>query len=73
MRKKLLFLALALTAAAVSLPAPRAEAAGGGGFGCPQCVTYADGSQCCVSCWCDSSGVPIACTNHYCPPPGGID
>lgn len=48
------------------------------GFSCPQCTTYSDGSQCCVSCWCDGSGMPVACTNNYCPPPGeergfGID
>jgi hypothetical protein len=48
-------------------PAPQGEE--GGGY-CPQCTTYADGSQCCVSCTCDASGTPIACTDHYCPPPG---
>jgi hypothetical protein len=69
MRRKLMFLALALTAAAVSLPTPRAEAASG--YSCPRCVTYADGSQCCVSCWCNGSGVPVACTDNYCPPAGG--
>jgi hypothetical protein len=26
-----------------------------------------------VSCWCNASGIPIACTDHYCPPEGGID
>jgi hypothetical protein len=70
MRKKMLMLALALIAAA-SFTAPRAEAAGG--YSCPQCITYSNGSRCCVSCWCNSSGVPIACTDHYCPPEGGID
>ncbi|HEX4965194.1 MAG TPA: hypothetical protein VF173_30575 [Thermoanaerobaculia bacterium] len=71
MRKKMLFLALAMAAAAGALSAPRATAEGG--FGCPICTTYADGSQCCVSCWCDGNGVPIACTNHYCPPADGGD
>ena len=70
MRKRMMLLALALTTVA-SLTAPRAEAAGG--YSCPRCVTYADGSQCCVSCWCSSSGFPIACTDNYCPPPGGIN
>ena len=65
MRKKLLFLTLALTTAALSLPAPRAEA--GGTHACPRCKTYPDGSQCCVSCVCGSNGIPIACTNNYCP------
>jgi hypothetical protein len=69
MRKKMLFLTLALTAAALSLPAPQAAAAGT--QSCRRCVTYSDGSKCCVSCVCDSSGIPIACTNNYCPPAGG--
>ena len=68
MRKRMLFLALALTALA-SLPLRRAEA--GGTHACPRCTTYPDGSQCCVSCVCNSSGIPIACTNNYCPPAGG--
>ena len=71
MRKRLLLLALPLLALASSLPAHRAEA--GGGFSCPRCTTYADGSQCCVSCWCNANGAPIACTNHFCPPAGGVD
>jgi hypothetical protein len=68
MRQRLLFLALALTAAAaVSLPAPRAEASGG--YSCLQCVTYSDGSQCCVNCWCDSSGSPMTCAQNACDSP----
>jgi hypothetical protein len=70
MRKKMLFLALALTALA-ALPMRHAEAAGS--TFCPHCTTYPDGSQCCVSCWCNAQGIPIACTDHYCPPAGGID
>lgn len=66
MRKRLMFLALALTAAAVSLPAPRAEASGG--YSCPQCVTYSDGSQCCVNCWC--SEFFMACNQNACAPAG---
>jgi hypothetical protein len=69
MRKKMLFLALSLAMLAGSLSASRAVA--GGTHACPICTTYADGSQCCVSCVCDSSGIPIACTNNYCPPAGG--
>jgi len=68
MLKRMLFLALALTATAVALPAPRAEA--GGTYSCPRCTTYEDGSRCCVSCICQN-GIPIACTDHYCPPAGG--
>lgn len=71
MRKKLLLLGLALAAVTASLSAPRVEASGG--FSCPRCVTYADGSQCCVSCWCDKHGNVVACTDHFCPPPGGIN
>ena len=67
MKKRMLFLALALTALA-SLPLHRAEA-GGGTVSCPRCVTYADGSRCCVSCICDATtGALVACTNHFCPP-----
>jgi len=69
MRKKMLFLALSLAMLAGSLSASRAVA--GGTHACPICTTYADGSQCCVSCVCNSSGIPIACTNNYCPPAGG--
>lgn len=71
MRRKMLFLTLALAAAAASLSIPRAEAATN--YYCPHCVTYSNGSQCCVSCWCNASGIPVACTDHYCPPEGGID
>jgi len=74
MFRKVLFLACLLLALLCSLPARRAEAEGG--FSCPRCTTYANGSQCCVSCWCDANGFPIACTNHFCPPPdggGGVD
>jgi hypothetical protein len=70
MRKKMLFLALALAAAAASFT-PRAEAVGN--HACPQCVTYSDGSQCCVSCLCNSHNVAIWCTDNYCPPEGGIN
>lgn len=40
------------------------------GYSCPICTTYADGSQCCVSCYCDGTGMTVACTQNYCPPPG---
>ncbi|HSS49897.1 MAG TPA: hypothetical protein VLX28_13250 [Thermoanaerobaculia bacterium] len=69
MRKKMLLLTLALAAVAASLSTIRVEA--GGTHACPRCVTYADGSQCCASCICDASGRVIACTNNFCPPPGG--
>jgi hypothetical protein len=68
MRKKMLFLAVALVAVAVSLSTVPAEA--GGTHACPICTTYADGSQCCVSCICGASGRVIACTNNFCPPAG---
>ena len=68
MRKKMLFLALALAATA-GLTAPRTAAAGY--YACPICTTYADGSQCCVSCICNGLGQTVACTNNYCPPEGG--
>jgi len=71
MRKKMLFLALALAATA-SLTAPRTGVATTY-HSCPICTTYPDGSQCCVSCICDEKGHRVACTDHYCPPAGGID
>ncbi|HEX3554462.1 MAG TPA: hypothetical protein VIA62_14660 [Thermoanaerobaculia bacterium] len=67
MRKKMLLLTLSLLALAGALATPRAEA--GGNHACPRCTTYADGSQCCVSCVCNSAGFPIACTQNACPPP----
>jgi hypothetical protein len=70
MRKKMLFLALALTATA-SLTTPLTAATTY--TSCPICTTYADGSQCCVSCICDSTGRIVACTDHYCPPEGGLN
>lgn len=66
MRKKLLLLALALIAFGGAL-SPRAEAAGN--HACPICTTYPDGSQCCVSCFCNAQGIPVACTDHFCPEP----
>jgi hypothetical protein len=69
MRKKMLLLALSLAAVAAAASTSRATA--GGTHSCPICTTYADGSQCCVSCICDSSGRIVACTNHFCPPAGG--
>lgn len=69
MRKKMLLLALSLATLAGSLSASRAVA--GGTHACPRCTTYPDGSQCCVSCICNSAGFPIACTNNFCPPAGG--
>lgn len=52
MRKKLMLLVLSLAAVAGSLAVPQAQAA--------------DTHPCrfpCRSCICDSSGIPIACTN----------
>jgi hypothetical protein len=69
MRKKMLLLALALLALAGSLTGVEAA----GTHSCPRCTTYPNGSQCCVSCICNGAGIPIACTNNYCPPAGGID
>ncbi|MBW8878380.1 MAG: hypothetical protein JF614_25745 [Acidobacteria bacterium] len=71
MRKKMLLLTLSLATVAGALMAPRVEA--GGTHGCPRCTTYADGSRCCVSCVCNSAGIPIACTQNFCPPPGGLE
>jgi hypothetical protein len=67
MRKKMLFLVFALLL--TSLSVLRAD----GTHACPRCTTYPDGSKCCVSCICDSCGIPIACTDNYCPPPDGTD
>jgi hypothetical protein len=67
MPKKMLLLVLALAALAGALVSPLAEA--GGNHACPICTTYPDGSQCCVSCWCDSAGRIVACTDHFCPDP----
>jgi len=64
MRKKMLLPAL-LLAAVAGFSSPRADAAGS--YACPICTTYPDGSTCCVSCWCDSSGRILACTDNYCP------
>lgn len=71
MRKKMLFLVLALAATAGSLSTSRATASTT--HSCTFCTTYSDGSQCCRSCVCNSSGLPIACTQNFCPPAGGVD
>ena len=65
MRKKLMLLAL-LLASVAGFSNPRADAAAGS-HSCSSCTTYPDGSTCCVSCWCDSSGGVIACTDNFCP------
>jgi hypothetical protein len=70
MRKKMLFLVLALAASVSSVTSSRAVASGT--HACPICTTYPDGSQCCRSCICGANGIPIACTNVYCPPAGGV-
>jgi len=64
MRKKMLFLALALATATASLTAPSAQAGpplGGGPLDhtCPMCTTFSDGSQCCITCQCNDSGVTL--------------
>jgi hypothetical protein len=64
MRKKMLFMLLALATTAGALT-PRADAATG--YFCPSCTTYPDGSSCCVSCWCNGQGIPVWCTDNYCP------
>jgi hypothetical protein len=69
MRTKMLFLTLALAATAASLTAPRAVA--GSTYACPQCTTYADGTQCCVSCICSTTSRVIACTDNFCAPADG--
>ena len=69
MHKKTLLLILSLVAVAGTFLGSFAEA--GGTHACPICTTYADGSQCCVSCICDAAGHRIACTNHFCPPADG--
>jgi hypothetical protein len=66
MRKKMLLLALTLAATA-SLTTPRAQAgplSGGGPFhACPMCTTFSDGSQCCITCQCNDSGVTVCPLN----------
>ncbi len=71
MRKKLTFLGFAFALLAGSLTVHRAD--GAPTHPCPQCTTYPDGSQCCVSCVCNGQGIPIACTDNFCPPAGGGD
>ena len=70
MRKKMLLLAFALAAMAGSLAAPRAVASTT--HSCNFCTTYPDGSQCCRACVCGANGVPLACTQNFCPPAGGV-
>ena len=69
MRKKLLLLALSLVTAA-ALTAPRAQASllGGGGpyHACPQCTTFEDGSQCCITCQCSADGSVTLCPENAC-------
>ncbi len=77
MRKKMLLLALSLAAVAGSLTAPRAQAgllSGGGPYhACPICTTYADGSQCCITCQCSADGNTVICPQIGCAPaPGGL-
>jgi hypothetical protein len=70
MRKKMLLLTLVLAATA-TLAAPRAQAfpPGGGPYhSCPVCTTYADGSQCCITCQCGASGTPVICPQIACAP-----
>jgi hypothetical protein len=68
MRKKMLLLGLAMVATVVSLSTPSVNACSY--TACPICTTYADGSECCVSCICCGKTL-IACTDHYCPPADG--
>lgn len=66
MRKMILLaVAFSLSLAALSF-SPRVEA--DSGYPCPQCTTYPDGSQCCVSCTCSSNGrfILMACTENAC-------
>lgn len=70
--RRMLFLILVLAMmVTIAGSTPRVEADGGGS--CPICTTYADGSQCCVPCWCDGNGQIVACTDLYCPPADGGD
>jgi hypothetical protein len=70
MRKKLLLLAISLAATAASLTAPRVQASplGGGGpyHACPQCTTFDDGSQCCITCQCSADGNVTLCPDIGC-------
>ena len=68
MRKMILLAAaFSLSLAAVSF-SPRAQA--DDSYPCPQCTTYPDGSQCCVSCTCFSSGrfTISMCAENACAP-----
>jgi hypothetical protein len=71
--RKVLLLILVLTLSSLALLAGSFAEAGPTYHACPICTTYPDGSTCCVSCICDSSGRLVACTNHFCPPAGGGD
>jgi hypothetical protein len=71
MRRKMLFLVLSLAALVGSLAVPAASAGEEDASSyCPQCTYYANGSSCCVPCWCQN-GIAVACTNLYCPPADG--
>ena len=66
MRKKMLFLALALAAtASLAVPSAQATPFGGGGpfHACPMCTTLSNGSQCCINCQCNDSGVTLCPLN----------
>ena len=71
MHKKMLLLGLAMAAVIGSLSTPRATAGliGGGPYhACPVCTTFADGSQCCITCQCGVNGTPVICPDIACLP-----
>jgi len=72
MKRKLLLLALCLGTAAAALTTPRIQAftlIGGGPYhACPVCTTFADGSQCCITCQCGVNGTPVICPDIACLP-----
>lgn len=67
MRKKMLLLsaaAMALIGAFATSPSSAV-----GGVCQTTCTQYADGSECCHSCW--GKWPNCGCTNNYCPPADG--
>jgi hypothetical protein len=71
MRKKMMMLAFAAAALTGALATTAKPAAAVGGTCGPICTYYSNGTKCCVSCF--GTWPSCGCTDHYCPPEGGIN